>query len=53
MGFLLFAATMAALAMFSTTKESRAQARQEYAYLKPLFDKLGLVSLAILFSFFF
>lgn len=53
MGFLLFALSMAALALMSTTKESRATAKQEYLHLKPLFDKIGAFLFVLAGSFFF
>jgi len=52
MGFLLFIASMFALAMMSTTKESRAQATLEYAYMRKYWRIAGLISSGLIISFF-
>lgn len=52
MGFALFVASMVALAMMSTTKESRAQAALDYAYMRKYWRIAGLISWGIIASFF-
>lgn len=52
MGFPLFIAAMLALAVMSTTKESRDAAALEYAWTRKYWRFYGLISCAILASFF-
>ena len=52
MGFALFIVSMVALAMMSTTKESRAEAREQYAYMRKYWRIAGLISWGIITSFF-
>lgn len=51
-GFILFCLSMAALALMSTTRESRAQAAIDYAWLKPYADKVTVFCMILLASFF-
>ena len=55
MGFALFAASLFALAMFSTTPESRREAVQgdKMPRLRKVSNGAGLFSLVLLASFFF
>lgn len=52
MHFVLFIVSMLAIAMMSTTKESRAQAAEEYAYMRKYWRIAGIISWIIIASFF-
>jgi hypothetical protein len=50
MGFLVFVATMLAISLMSTTKDSRKEARKRY---KGRFYWIWYINVAVLLSFFF